>query len=96
MEGLKKAIVEGRFYADGENLTIRGNDAKAKIDQVLEYLVSHVYSDLSLINQNYKSDADILAILSGAEQGIAGMEPNRDAAAKVEEYLQMLTDEAEQ
>lgn len=89
MEGLKKAIVEGRFYADGEHLTIRGSDAKAKIDQALEYLVSHVYSELSLINQNYKSDADILAILSGAEQGIAGMESNRDAAAKVEEYLQM-------
>ena len=58
-------------------------------DQSLDYLVSHVYSDLALIVENAESDADILALLTGAVTMIPGTEPNRDAAAKVEEYLEM-------
>lgn len=89
MEDLKKAIVNAQFYADGEHLEIKAGDAKSKIDQALDYLVSHVYSDLSLITKNAESDADIIAILTGAERTLPGMEPNRDAAAKMEEYLEM-------
>lgn len=63
--------------------------AKSVIDQSLDYLVSHVYSDLALIVENAESDADILALLTGAVTMIPGTEPNRDAAAKVEEYLEM-------
>lgn len=89
MEDLKKAIVNAQFYADGEHLEIKAGEAKSKIDQALDYLVSHVYSDLSLITKNAESDADIVAILTGAENTLPGMEPNRDAAAKMEEYLEM-------
>ena len=85
---LKKAIVEGSFYASGEHLEIKSGDAKSKIDQVLEYLVSHVYSDLELIEKNTDSDAEILTILNGSDS-IAEMEPNRDAATKVEKYLEV-------
>ena len=89
MDDLKKAIVEAQFYVDGEHIEIKGGDAKSKIDQALEYLVSHVYSELTLITKNAESDADVIAILTGAEQALPGMEPNRDAAAKMEEYLEM-------
>ena len=89
MEDLKKAIVNAQFYADGEHLEIKSGDAKSKIDQALDYLVSHVYSDLPLITKNAESDADVVAILTGGENAIHGMEPNRDAAAKMEEYLEM-------
>lgn len=89
MEQLKKAIEAAVFYVDGERLDIHSGDAKSKISQALEYLVSHVYSELDLITQNAQTDADILQILSGTEQPLPGMEPNRDAAAKVEEYLVM-------
>lgn len=89
MDDLKKAIVEAQFYVDGEHIEIKGGDAKSKIDQALEYLVSHVYSELTLITKNAESDADVIAILTGAEQTLPGMEPNRDAAAKMEEYLEM-------
>lgn len=68
---------------------IQKGKAKNVIDQSLEYLVSHVYSDLDLIRENAESDADILALLTGAVNMIPGTEPNRDAAAKVEEYLEM-------
>lgn len=89
MEDLKKAIVNARFYVDGERLEIRSGEAKSKIDQALDYLVSHVYSDLSLITKNAESDEDIVSILTGGENALSGMEPNREAAAKMEEYLEM-------
>lgn len=87
MEQLKKAIEAAAFYVDGEHLEIRSGDAKSRIEQALEYLVVHVYSELNLITKNAETDGDILNILSGAEQMIPGTEPNRDAAAKMEEYL---------
>lgn len=89
MEELKVAISKASFYVDGEHLEIKGGDAKSRIDQALEYLVTHVYSDLDLIERNAESDADIIAILTGEESLLPGAEPNRNAAAKVEEFLIM-------
>lgn len=88
-EELKNAIVKADFYVDGEHIEIKGGDAKSKIDQALEYLVTHVYSELNLITKNAESDADIVAVLTGADNVIPGTEPNRDAAARIEEYLEM-------
>lgn len=89
VEYLKKAIVDAEFYVDGEHIVIKGSDAKSKIDQALEYLVAHVYSDLGLIVKFAETDADIYKILHGEEQYIPGTEPNRGAAAKVEKYLEI-------
>jgi hypothetical protein len=90
-EELKKAIEDAEFYVDGEHIEIKSGDAKSKINQALEYLVSHVYENLNLITQNAESEADIIATLNGsADDGVmAGLEPNRDAAAKMEEFLEM-------
>ena len=88
-EELKKAIVNAEFYVAGEHIEIKAGEAKAKIDQALEYLVSHVYSELDLITHNAESDADIINVLLGTEQSLPGLEPNRDAAAKMEEYLEV-------
>ena len=90
-EQLRKAIEVATFYADGEKIEIKSGDAKSKINQALEYLVAHVYSELSLITKNADTDADIIATLNGsADNGVmAGFEDNRDAAAKMEEYLEM-------
>ncbi len=89
MEELKKAIINAEFYVAGERIEIKSGDAKAKIDQAMEYLVAHIYSELDLITKNAETDADIIAILLGTEQELAGMEHNRDAAAKIEEYLEI-------
>ena len=88
-DDLKKAIADAEFYVDGEHIEIKGGDAKSKIDQALEYLVAHVYSDLGLITKFAESDADIYKILHGEEQYLPGTEPNRDAAAKVEKFLEI-------
>ena len=85
MNDLKKAIVNAAYYVDGEHLEIKGGDAKSRIDQALEYLVAHVYSELNLIDHNVETDADIIEILNGTF--LPGAEPNRNAAARVEEYL---------
>lgn len=88
-EELKKAIETAEFYVAGEHLSIKGGDAKSRIEQALEYLVAHVYSELSLIEQNYESDAEIMSVAQGLVPHIAGLVPNQNAAAKVEEYLEV-------
>lgn len=88
-ERLEEAIVSAEFYVDGERIEIKGSSAKVKLDQALEYLVSHVYSELDLITENTESEADIVALLTGKVNLLPGAEPNRNAAAKVEEYLEM-------
>ena len=89
MSELQNAIEGAQFYVDGEHLETKAGNAKSKIDQSLEYLVAHVYSKLDLITDNAGSDADIIAILTGAVTALPGMEPNRDAASAMEEYLEM-------
>lgn len=89
MEDLVKAIESAQFYVDGEHIELKSGNAKSKIEQALEYLVSHVYSELSLIDKNVDTDAEIFEILTGADNIMPGMEPNRGAATKVEEYLEM-------
>ena len=91
MEELRCAITEGTFYADGEKLDFKGGDAKGKIDQALEYLVSHVYSELSLITWNAESDVDVLAVLNGtANDALAyGMTRNEEAANRMYEFLEI-------
>lgn len=86
-EALKKAIEGAEYYVDGEHLTFKGGDAKSKIEQALEYLVSHVYSELDLITKNAETDADINDILT--QSTIEGIADNLNAAAKIEEYLEM-------
>ena len=86
---LKRAIEAAKFYVAGEHLNIKGGDAKSRIDQALENLVTHVYSELSLIEKNIESDEEVMNIAQGLTGHIAGLVPNQNAAAKVEEYLEM-------
>lgn len=90
LEQLRQAIVDAEYYVDGEHLSLKGSDAKAKMDQALEYLVAHVYSELELITKNAENDGDLATILGGMEpRDILGNVPNQDAAAKVEKYLEI-------
>ena len=86
---IRQAIEEGTFYADGEKLDLHGGEAKARIDKALEYLVTHVYSELDKITRFADSDADVIAILNGsANDGLAyGMQYNQEAADAIHERL---------
>ncbi len=86
---IKRAIESAEFYVDGEHIEIKGGDAKSKLDQALEYLVTHVYYDLDLVGKNVNDDNDIVAILTGAVTSINGLDENSGAARKIEEFLEM-------
>lgn len=89
MENLKKAFVDARYYVDGESLDIKGSDAKSKIDQALEYLVAHVFSELDLVTTFFETDEEIASILRGDLMYLQGAEPNRAAADKIDKYLEL-------
>lgn len=74
---------------DKRDLKVKQARARSVIDQALEYLVSHVYSELGLITRFAETDEDIFTILRGTEIMVPGTEPNRDAAVKVEEFLEV-------
>ena len=86
---LKKAISCAQFYVDGEHIDIKNGDAKNKLDQALECLVVRVYSELGLITKLAETDADIIAVLRGNPDVLPNFAPNQNAAAKVENFLEM-------
>lgn len=86
-EALEKSIAEAAFYVDGEHIEMRSGSAVSRINQALEYLVAHVYSELGLVEKNAATDADVVEVLNS--NYLPGAEPNRAAAAKVEEYLDL-------
>lgn len=86
---LKKAISSAQFYVDGEHIDIKNGDAKNKIDQALECLVVRVYSELGLITKLAETDEDIIAVLRGNPDVRPIFAPNQNAAAKVENFLEM-------
>lgn len=88
-EDLKKAIIDAQFYVHGERIEITSGDAKNKLDQALEYLVTNVYDKLGLITNNADTDADILEVLQGEHKNgvLEGYEVNHEAAVEMENYL---------
>ena len=86
---IRQAIEEGVLFADGEKLDLHGGDAKSRIDKSLEYLVTHVYSELDKITRFADSDADVIAVLNGtSSDGLAyGMQHNQEAADAIYERL---------
>ncbi|MFR8828055.1 MAG: hypothetical protein ACLVHE_00135 [Dialister invisus] len=43
--------MDAEFYVDGERIEIKNGDSKSKLDQAMEYLVTHVYTELGLITK---------------------------------------------
>lgn len=93
---LQEAIASADLYVDGHRLSGKSRDAKGRIDQALEYLVSQIYSELHLINKNYESDQDIRAILRGDHKMglemndvVIGAIPNQGAEDRMEEFLEV-------
>ena len=89
LDYIQSAIESADFYVDGEHIEIKAGDAKNKLEQALEYLVTHVYYDLDLMGHNYNDDSDIVDILNGNDTVFAGVNSNSGAAQKIESYLEM-------
>ena len=83
---ITEAIIHGKFYIDGEIVSIPGTSVKSVLDKALETLVEHTYSGITLIDAPSNSDADIRTILNG-NVGLEGMESNKEACDEVYRYL---------
>ena len=90
---IEKAIVEGKFYVHGEILDLKYGSAKDKLDEAMKSLVESVYSKLNMVNQFVDSDADILSILNGTDDGqIASVgtgKNNEDALNEISQWLEL-------
>ncbi|MBR0419736.1 MAG: BREX system P-loop protein BrxC [Erysipelotrichaceae bacterium] len=86
-EEIKKAIVNGAWYAQGEKLNLAGTDAANKINQALKYLIEHTYTKLNYVDETYNTDQEINQILLGQAVSIDGIEPNKQACADVLDFL---------
>lgn len=84
---ITEAIIHGKFYIDGEIVSIPGTSVKSVLDKALETLVEHTYSGITLIDAPANSDADIRTILNG-NVGLEGMESNKEACDEVYRYLE--------
>ena len=84
---ITEAIIHGKFYIDGEIVSILGTSVKSVLDKALETLVEHTYSGITLIDAPANSDADIRTILNG-NVGLEGMESNKEACDEVCRYLE--------
>ena len=91
LEAIRDAIRQGRFYADGEHLTLKAGEAVTRINQALEYLARHIYSKLAYIDQPVATEDEIRAILTGTQPAadLTGKLPNAQATRDMAEYLQV-------
>lgn len=86
-EHISDAILHGKFYIDGDQKNISGNNAKSVLDNALETLVERTYDHITDIEEPVSNDADIRTILNG-NVGMEGMEANQAACDNVYSYLE--------
>lgn len=86
-DNISEAIIHGRFFIDGEIVSIPGTSVKAVIDKALEMLVEHTYSHITEVDESVNTDADIRNILDG-NVGMEGMQANQAACDTVYGYLE--------
>ena len=86
-DNISNAIIKGRFYIDGEEMSIPGTGVKAVLDKALEILVEHTYSHIREVNKFANTDNDIQSILNGNGE-MEGLDANQEACDSVYSYLE--------
>lgn len=90
---IEKAIVGAKVIVHGEVMDIKTGNAKDKLDAAMNGLVESVYSKLNMVNRFVESDADILSILNGADDGQIAFNGqganNEDALNEISQWLEL-------
>ena len=90
---IEKAIVGAKIVVHGEIMDIKTGSAKEKLDAAMNGLVESVYSKLNMVNKFVDSDADILAILNGTDEGQIAFTGqganNEDALNDISQWLEL-------
>ena len=87
---LEEAIINGKFYVDGENVTeklSKGITAENKIYQALEKLFQRIYSKFDYVKEHYETNQDISDILNEKHKTIDGLNPNEEAINEVKDFI---------
>lgn len=93
-EYIEKAITESKVFVNGEKFEMTSNNAKEKLDLVLNSLIDSVYSKLSMIDTFYESDADILKVLNEpmTDLTLTGVSlNNEEALLEISQWLEFKT-----
>lgn len=90
---IEKAILNAKMVVHGEIIEIKSGTAKDKLDAALRGLIESVYSKLGMVNKFVESDADILAILNGADGEVIAFSGlganNEDALNEISQWLEL-------
>ena len=90
---IEKAIVGAKVIVHGEVMDIKTGNAKDKLDAAMNGLVESVYSKLNMVNRFVESDADILSILNGTDDGQIAFTGqganNEDALNEISQWLEL-------
>lgn len=90
---IEKAIVGAKVIVHGVVMDIKAGSAKEKLDAAMKGLVESAYTKLNMVNCFAESDADILAILNGSDNGQTAMAGtgvnNEDALNEVSQWLEL-------
>lgn len=90
---IEKAILNARLVVHGEIIEVKSGTAKDKLDAALRGLIESVYSKLGMVNKFVESDADILAILNGADGEVIAFSGlganNEDALNEISQWLEL-------
>ena len=85
---LEEAVLKGAFYAAGEEVRpSQSQSARHLIEDCVARLVDGTYPKLGLIDTNYHTDAEVRETLQGARRALEGQEPNGQALAEVDRFL---------
>lgn len=92
VDQINQAILEGRYYAQGEKVDIKSGSALERVNHLMEYLVGNVYEKLDYITRSADSEIDVKKILNGTSDECsmqAGTENNILAQKDVVEFLEL-------
>ena len=87
-DDIKQAIVDGKYYIQGEQVTFSGTDAANKITAALDNLVEHTYTRLGYVEEPYDSEQVVRQILKGLSPVVDGVEVNKQANADILGFLE--------
>ncbi|HHV16015.1 MAG TPA: BREX system P-loop protein BrxC [Gelria sp.] len=89
---LENALSQGRYYANGERVDLRGSSAKEKMNNGLKLLVESVYNKLSYVKEFLDNDQNIESILNQNLEQFTIMskeEPNQLALDEIINYINL-------
>ena len=86
---LERAIADATVYIGGEKLNQKTASVNERLSRILKLLVEDVYSKLSLVDENFENDNQILAILNMPQEQLEGLEKNKLALDDVMKFMEV-------